>query len=96
MVTVQFGNCCAEAYGHAGAGQRGHDVVCAAVSTLICTLAERLRRLNEADLIVKLDSGCAYVACEPSETARQAFEFALTGFECLAEDQPDYVRLIRQ
>ena len=90
-----------EAAGHSGFGEKGRDVVCAGVSTLIFTTYYYLRKLQdvgyigylektEADGEVSISARCA----EGEQTIlKTAFEMALTGFEMLAENFPQCVTI---
>ena len=57
--------------GHAGSGEAGHDLVCAAVSILAYTIASFVRRMEEfgaaTDSTAVLCSGKAKIACTPTK-----------------------------
>ena len=57
--------------GHAGSGEAGHDLVCAAVSILAYTLASFVRRMEEfgaaSNAIAMLRVGEAEIACTPTK-----------------------------
>lgn len=76
------------AAGHAGFAAPGRDVVCAAVSTLLCTLAQELS--GRPDARVRLEPGLAEVECPPDEPA---LAFAAAGLRLLAAHCPRYVRV---
>ena len=63
--------------GHAG-GVYGHDIVCAGVSALVCTLALYLE--DDPTASVKLRSGYAEFRVS-SRRAREAVRFAAMGIE---------------
>ena len=74
--------------GHAGAGEFGSDVICAAVSALTVTLAERLRRTD-----TKLRNGYAKIVYRRrARKERESAEFALCGYRLLAERFPGNVQ----
>ena len=76
-----------EIRGHAGAAEYGSDVICAAVSALTVTLAERLRRAD-----TKTGSGQAKIVySRRARKERESAEFAICGYRLLAEKFPDYV-----
>lgn len=73
--------------GHAGAGEYGSDVICAAVSALTVTLAERLRRSD-----TKTGSGWAMIPySRRARRERESAEFAICGYRLLAEKFPENV-----
>ena len=76
--------------GHAGAGEPGHDLVCAAVSTAVTTLANLA--IKEADATVTLFEGNAYIYLrKPSKAMRAHFQFVREVFRLLMEAHPDNV-----
>ena len=82
--------------GHAGSGEAGHDLVCAGVSTLAYTLAQRIGGLPECmSSRAILDPGYAEISCKPipgrEDVVQDAFGTICTGFEMLASDYPEYV-----
>lgn len=70
--------------GHAGAGPRGRDVVCAALSILLFTLADA-----EDAAQLRLREGYARVA----GGEKSAYELIVRGVRLLAENYPQYVSL---
>lgn len=81
-----------KAVGHAGAGARGSDPVCAGVSTLLCTLAAQLT-LTDAEHFAKLEPGDAILRAVKTPQTEAAFAFAETGLSLLAANFPQCVRL---
>ena len=88
--------------GHAGAGKKGSDIVCAAASMLACTAGESARQLYRQgalaqDPAVCLAPGYARVEVWPNpdsrEAANQLFSVLSTGFSLLAAQYPDHVKL---
>lgn len=77
------------ATGHAGAAPHGEDLVCAGVSTLLCTLAAQLEQSGCSSS--RLEPGCAELRAERTRTALAAFSFAETGLRLLAGQYPQYV-----
>lgn len=85
--------------GHAGSGEKGHDLVCAAVSILTYMLAsivqgaERGTQIQSA--IAELNDGEALISCEPignySYPIKLIFDTICTGFDILAHEYPDNV-----
>lgn len=81
------------AYGHAGAAKKGHDLVCCAVSTLLYTLAAELTR-RDCGAEISLCSGFALFSVPPQ--AEEAFSFAKTGLRLLAAQYPQYISLTEE
>lgn len=96
MVTIEFDrdNLCVTAKGHAQSGEAGHDLVCAATSALIYTLAADVERLGHPSTI-RLEEGDAEISCTPGEDYRLMvtflFESLCVGFEMLSVDYPEFV-----
>lgn len=88
-----------EIVGHAGCGELGHDLVCAAVSSLAYTLAAFVMNLHRAGQItsksVKLGSGNARIGCRPrrefSASVTLVFDSICGGFELIAREHPEAV-----
>ncbi len=81
--------------GHAGAGPPGQDIVCAAVSTLVQTLAGALEQLtpDAADCILK--SGSAEIRLHRSSVkARLLMDAFCIGAAAIAEGYPNYVKIV--
>ena len=90
--------------GHACYGEKGRDIVCAAESILVQSLACALAGLDSsllADLAVDgvAGSGCAVITAvaTPAGTqrVRGIMETACTGFCLLAKHYPAHVRVLR-
>lgn len=80
--------------GHAGAGEPGHDIVCAGVSALVYAMSARgsgrYRAAEENDQV-----GDAFVRCypRPGEEAlcREMLETGMDGLRAIARTYPEYV-----
>lgn len=82
------------ATGHANYDEYGKDIVCAAVSILVVTLANRLNELNVKGLEIKLIPGDFSVKCLGHVCdfrIKDAFEFAMLGMSLIANEHRDYV-----
>lgn len=81
--------------GHAGAGVKGTDIVCAGVSTLFCTLVERLEQLHARYSYVA-ESGLANVCLmgRRSKEENEAFDTIEAGLFLMAEKYPEYIKLL--
>ncbi len=84
--------------GHAGSGEPGHDLVCAAASVLAHTLAANARALEahgEAAATAELRAGEATICCRPAEERRTEvrllFDAVCLGFALLARDYPEFL-----
>ena len=83
--------------GHAGSGEAGHDLVCAAVSILAYTLASYVGRMEEMGAATYssavLRSGEAEIACTPAEEKSgeitRVMDAVCEGFAILAEEFPE-------
>lgn len=85
------------AEGHAGAGERGEDLVCAAVTTLCCTLAcaaeevpEYRLQMQEIPALTALEFRCCPEE-EKEASCREMFRTIAAGFAGLAEEYPAFV-----
>lgn len=85
--------------GHAGSGEKGHDLVCASVSILAYTLASFVQNMKEAKQVYNpktdLREGDALICCEPPSKYKNSvtlvFDSICGGFELLARNYPDNV-----
>ena len=85
--------------GHAGSGEKGHDLVCAAVSILAYTLASLVDGLEYETQIhgatVEMNDGDAWISCEPIDNykfpIKLMFDTICAGFDILAQEYPDNV-----
>ena len=100
MVRVHFDTCSVWAKGHAGQANKGADIVCASVSTLLYLLATEVIRMDEEGLlmqkpVVRMLPGDVCINASPRAAERKRLEylFATTGrmFQVLAQSYPDYV-----
>ena len=89
---------CLSMAGHAGAGEKGADIVCAAASILAYTAAEEMLQLHRAGILhqpplVRLAPGSARVEAGNCLASRAAFSVIETGFSLLAAQYPENVNL---
>jgi uncharacterized protein YsxB (DUF464 family) len=85
--------------GHAYSGEPGHDLICAAASVLIYTIAASVSNMQErehvSDAVINLESGNGLVSCEPYEQFKGAitliFDSICAGYELLAANYPSNV-----
>jgi len=86
--------------GHAGAGAKGRDIVCAALSALGYTLGKTLENNPDYGASFEADWNEASLTlrCEPKDEAarergRLIFSAFAVGFRLIAEAYPEYVSL---
>lgn len=93
---------CLTVKGHAGAGPKGSDIVCAGVSVLVQALACQLSVMPEDEVFAcTVDgtpgSGAVAITAVPAAKGLQQvsgmFRMALTGFHLLAGHYPAHVTL---
>ena len=85
-----------EMEGHAGAGPRGADLTCAALSILMMTIERRMRERAEKTLpSIYRGPGRFVIACRPGTEnealCRESFDTVAAGLEALAENRAQYV-----
>lgn len=85
-----------ELEGHALAGPRGGDPVCAALSMLSMTIERRMMERAERMLpAVSRAPGRFRITCRPEsgfeEACRESFDTVYAGLALLAEERPDCV-----
>ena len=99
-ITYERSNNRVRILGHAGAGEKGKDVVCAGVSALALTLAANVRHWQESGKLKKeadisLSDGEGLISWEPKhgyEAATRQIAVAIcAGFELIAVELPQYV-----
>ena len=84
--------------GHAGADEKGKDIVCSAVSILAYTLAnaiESSKDMLEEAPVIEIDEGNVKVSCKPKKvflaTIQRTYWTILCGFELLVSNYGKYV-----
>lgn len=85
--------------GHSGFAAKGYDIICAAVSTLVCTLLNCLRDEEAADRVKLLKDIVrdGYVCIEvehldfAKERTKGIVDACLTGLYMLEETYPNYI-----
>ena len=79
--------------GHAGAGEPGEDIVCAAVSILFNVLAELLADENADDLQVRMEPGDAEILHRGiTYEGAMAYNYFGTGINKLCAEYPQYIQ----
>lgn len=92
--------------GHASYAEKGKDIVCSSVSILLYTLVESLLKHPEyygkGGLKYSLETGKAMIDCKSKnfpmaeDMLDEVFETIVTGFELLAQNYPNNVKLDRK
>ena len=82
--------------GHAAAGPKGSDLVCAALSMLMMTLERRMQeRAEKRRPISRREPGRFLIACAPEEgeerLCRESFDTVAAGLALLAENRSENV-----
>lgn len=80
--------------GHAGAGPPGHDLVCAAVSTLVQTFVRSAEELTDAQLHSDIAPGGAFVRYEGSPQVQLLADSFFVGVQGVAEACPQCVQVL--
>ena len=80
--------------GHAGAGPPGHDLVCAAVSTLVQTFVRSAEELTDVQLHSDIAPGGAFVRYEGSPQVQLLTDSFFVGVQGVAEAYPKCVQVL--
>ena len=85
-----------EMQGHAGAGEKGADPVCAALSMLMMTLERRMQERAEKTMpALRRGPGSFMIACRPEAgdeaLCRESFDTVAAGLALLAENRAENV-----
>ncbi len=80
---------CVSVEGHANSDVYGKDLVCAAVSALVLTLAANVEKMKGAEIL--LEPGFSRIQCRPDAVGIAVFDCICKGFEMLAGKYPEYV-----
>ena len=80
--------------GHAGAGPPGHDLVCAAVSTLVQTFVRSAEELTDVPLHSDIAPGGAFVRYEESPQVQLLADSFFVGVQGVAEAYPQCVQVL--
>lgn len=78
---------CVSVEGHANSDVYGKDLVCAAVSALVLTLAANVEKMKGAEMV--LEPGNCRIQC--GSEADAVFDCICKGFQMLAGKYPGYV-----
>lgn len=85
--------------GHAEAGPYGQDLVCCAVSVLVQTLAETLKRTEPMlnGLVAEVEPGKAHIQCAPMRVAvdktLRSYHQTMIGLRALEDEFPKNIKI---
>ena len=83
------------AEGHAGAGEKGRDLICAAESILMMALERQVAPRPEMRAQIMKKPGAEEICCRPERgcegACRESFDTVYAGFALLAEEYPEHV-----
>ena len=100
MVNITFDpkNYELEVSGHAGQDEKGHDIVCSALSMLFYTLAQALNNsehMLKKHPIIKIEDGNGYIKCRPRKeyegNIARTYWTILCGIELLVEEYSQFI-----
>ena len=87
-----------EIKGHAGQDEKGHDIVCSALSILFFTLAQSLNlseRMLEESPSIHMEYGNGQVKCQPKAeyvgNISLVYWTIMNGIELLVNEYPQYI-----
>lgn len=102
---MNWGKLRLEMSGHAGAAERGKDIVCAAESMLTQALLQTLLEMNDEKKLWMEWTGSAAAGYLKMEAApveeyraevRACFRMCITGLRMLAEKYPEHIKLTEE
>ena len=77
--------------GHAGSGEYGKDLVCAAASALVITFVNSVEVLCGYDLKPGVDSGYLDVLVNPDDSVQLLARGLVVGLEGIMQEHPQYI-----
>lgn len=100
MIEVEISKNRIQAQGHANHGfnEVGHDLVCCAVSTLICALAIEIESRDDLENFeIQQDSGYSLISAEATEGSERAiealFDMVERGLRDISEQYPKSLKI---
>lgn len=103
MIKVDIGDYSIHYFGHADYAPYGHDIVCAAASMLIHTMAMRGVEMAQSreiqDAGYHIEPGVGWVKLTPGKDAAPAEQLmgtVILGFRLLEAQYPDHVQVVKQ
>lgn len=97
MIVIQKDRNVVTITGHAGYGEPGKDIVCAAVSVLVQTLAASAKQLTADHMEVEYRAGFARISYNGnlSEDTHLLMDSFFIGIQMIADTYPQYVRMVQ-
>lgn len=96
MITITIDDKGVMASGHARAGPEGQDIVCSAISVLVQTLEESLRKLTGDNIKSNISPGMAFIEYKDlSEQGKLLVESFFIGVKGVATAAPNNVRVLK-
>lgn len=94
MITVYIRKNEISVQGHAGAAPHGQDIICSAVSTLVCTLVNAIDALTKDKIEYSISEGMGLIRYRDlSEKGKLLVDSFFIGIVSIAEQYPEYVRI---
>ena len=80
--------------GHSGYAPAGKDIVCAAVSTLVCTLVNSLDALTKDKIEYQISDGTGIIRYgDLSDAGKLLVDSFFIGVSAISEQYPKYIRI---
>ncbi len=94
MIHVEISSRRLSVDGHAGCGEHGKDIVCAAVSALVQNLTGSMKALTEDPISVLMEPGHVNIAYgDLSERGRLLMDSFFLGVCSIADSYPEHVKI---
>lgn len=94
MIVVNVRKDSISVLGHSGYAPAGKDIVCAAVSTLVCTLVNSLEALTRDKIEYHISDGTGIIHYKDlSDDGKLLIDSFFIGVSAIAERYPDHVRI---
>ena len=94
MITIQIKKDKISVHGHAEAGPKGQDIVCAAVSTLTQNLISSIEELTDDKIKYSISPGMVDINHEElSEASKLLVDSFFLGICSIANEYPAYVKI---
>ena len=87
-----------EVSGHAGAGEYGHDIVCATVSVLVINMINSVEEFTDDDFICDADESSGLIKLmfqsELSNESKLLLDSMMLGIEGIWQDNEEYIEIV--
>ena len=96
MIDISITDYGIHVHGHAEAGPKGQDIICAAVSTMAQSLITSIEELTQDEISYSISPGMVDIYFKDlSDKGRLLIESFFVGVKEIAADHPDHVKLTR-